>query len=94
MMAAMAPPPSPTPSSLPHRIRVLGSLVSAVLLFLAGGVMVVLGFAHHDHDPSYWFFAVVLVGVGAATLLLPAVAGRGGRERGRGQDGWGGSGPY
>ncbi len=67
-------------SSLPRRIRIAGSLASAVLLYVAGGVMVVAGLARGQRDPAYWLFAVVLIGVASATLLLPAIA-----ERSRGR---------
>lgn len=63
-------------SSLPRRIRIAGSLASAVVLYAAGGVMVVVGFARGTSDVSYWVFAVVLVAVASATLLLPAWAER------------------
>lgn len=63
-------------SSLPRRIRIAGSLASAVLLYAAGGVMVVAGLARGQRDAAYWLFAVVLVGVASTALLLPALVER------------------
>ncbi|VXC29149.1 hypothetical protein [Nocardioides sp. AX2bis] len=67
-------------SSLPRRIRIAGSLTSAIVLYVAGGVMVVAGFARGSSGASYWVFAVMLIGVASATLLLPWLSERlGGR---------------
>lgn len=38
--------------------------------------MVVAGFARGNRDVSYWLFAVVLIGVASATLLLPVLVER------------------